>query len=94
MPRREAAATSIVLTPAPGAHDERQMAGVEHRLGDLAWSERSSTCAPLARSAAASASSLRLGSIDDVAAERREAVDAGCFELVRDENFHAGPVVP
>jgi hypothetical protein len=54
------AATSMVLYAGAGADDERQLAGVEHRLGHLRRAH-DETPAPTLRTASTSASSLSVG---------------------------------
>ena len=73
-----------------GANDQRQLPGVEHRSSTCV-ERTTSTCAPLEASAAASVVVFEIRLVDDIAPERLQAVDAGLFELVCDENLHVIP---
>ena len=86
MPRRDAAATSIVLTPAPARTISDSCPASSIGFGDLRASGRRAPARRSTRERRRQRVVLQVRLVDDLAAEACEAVDAGLLELVGDEN--------
>ena len=70
-----------------GAHDERELAGLEHRRGDLGRTDDQHARARVAQGLG-QRFFLEIGAEIDVTAGGREAVEAARFELVGYQDFH------
>ena len=92
MPRAEAPATSMVLTPAPARTMSAR--GPASSTGACTGVERTtSTAAPVRRDRLGQRGVLGVGFVDHLAAERPQAVESARFELVGDQHLHRDDLV-